>query len=433
MGCTGSNTNEEKKQEKKQQVKKDDKEIFDEKSNYLYCYSDGEKDLIQNLLKSKKFEKDEIIYNKVSIKADNNSSSFIEYLTIQTEKVKGQKYSGKYTFISSAVSSKEVLKIYVKINNNSIETLKNISGSNFQTVEIEYNLSENDCSIITLEINSIINTELESNLLSINFNYSGGYFCLNIKASEDLIYSNMNRETVNNFQKMSENEIIITGNKEENDLRILFKYKERKYKLSKNMKYFYYCDEEEIKDMETALNSIEIEEYRANIFAIKDIYNIKNDKCTAKTYMTFIYPNEEKRIVCANFFFKIKPNNNLKYINCKQNNETEISAELQAWNAFNIYFVLEKELFCTIELEYSFSLTNTRENTLKLDVNHNEMLLTKGYYSFLVHYEIDDIKEILKLSEMEKDKNDPIYQYKGKSFKKKFAMVLIWFILNKNK
>ena len=196
------------------------------------------------------------------------------------------------------------------------------------------------------------------------------------------------------------------------------------------MKYFYYCNENEIKDMETALNSVKLKDFDVNIFAIKDIYNIKNEKVTAKTYMTFIYPNNQHTTICANFFFKVKPGNNLEYISSKQNNEKEIKAKLETWNAFNMRFILEDELFCTIELDYSFSLRNVGGRNLSLEVDHNEMLLDKGFYECLIHYEMDNLKEIKQLSEIDYDRNDPIYKYKKKCFKNRFSNVMLAFICN---
>ena len=443
MGCTSSNSFGEEqpkpqRKAKKEEVKieegkkeeKEEKAKSDEKPNYLYCYSEEEIGIIQNLLKEKTFQKDQIIFNKVSINIDKDFSSYKEYLTIQTEKIKGQKYSGKYSFTSSVVLVQKKVLSTVKINNNSIETIKNKPTTDYQKIEIEYNLSENDNSIITLEINSLIETKINSNLLSINFSHSGSFFKLNIKTSEDFCYSNISRKTENIFKKISDQEIVLSGNNREHYLNITFKYKEGKFKLSKNMKYFYYCNEDEIRDMETALNSVKLKDFDVNIFAIKDIYNIKNEKVTAKTYMTFIYPNNQHTTICANFFFKVKPGNNLEYISSKQNNEKEIKAKLETWNAFNMRFILEDELFCTIELDYSFSLRNVGGRNLSLEVDHNEMLLDKGFYECLIHYEMDNLKEIKQLSEIDYDKNDPIYKYKKKCFKNRFSNVMLAFICN---
>ena len=112
MGCTSSNSFGEEQPKPQQKAKKEEVKIeegkkeekaekakSDEKPNYLYCYSEEEIGIIQNLLKEKTFQKDQIIFNKVSINIDKDFSSYKEYLTIQTEKIKGQKYSGKYSFI----------------------------------------------------------------------------------------------------------------------------------------------------------------------------------------------------------------------------------------------------------------------------------------------------------------------------------------------
>ena len=151
MGCAGSNSIAEEQPKENQKAKKEEKIIEEEeekeqkeKQNYLYCYSEEEKDLIQNILKEKKFEKDKIIFNKVIVDFNKDFTSFKEYLTIQTEKIRGQKYSGKYSFISSINIFPKNDSCTVKINNNSIETIKNIPSFNYKQIDIEYNLNEND-------------------------------------------------------------------------------------------------------------------------------------------------------------------------------------------------------------------------------------------------------------------------------------------------
>ena len=57
-------------------------------------------------------------------------------------------------------------------------------------------------------------------------------------------------------------------------------------------KAFYYCNEEELVNLEKSLNTIELKFKEMNIIGVKDIYNIKEGICFAKTFVTFFRPSE---------------------------------------------------------------------------------------------------------------------------------------------
>ena len=128
-----------------------------------------------------------------------------------------------------------------------------------------------------------------------------------------------------------------------------------------------------------------------NFFGIKDFYIIKNKKVYVKSYITLIHfryfsindydGNDHKSF--------IKFLNDLKIIYSKCNNrENSYEAKENALDLY--YFLYPEEQFCTVEIEYCYSL----ENKEKFDyVRFEHGNCGNGfYYQLSINYDINEYK-----------------------------------------
>ena len=99
-----------------------------------------------------------------------------------------------------------------------------------------------------------------------------------------------------------------------------------------------------------------------NIIGVKDIYKIKEGLCIAKTFVTFFRPSKGVDCPGGNYLYDLDEYDDLKFINSKDNNK---QANMKIFtpesfigkNYLNFHFSLvEKEYFCTIEIDYSFKI-----------------------------------------------------------------------------
>ena len=100
------------------------------------------------------YNPDDVISYMATIEIDIDNINYTEFLTIQTAKKEGENYSRTYKYKSNLVKGKD-LKPYIFINKNLIESQKveeNGNEDEILEVEMNYNLKENNNSIITFEI-----------------------------------------------------------------------------------------------------------------------------------------------------------------------------------------------------------------------------------------------------------------------------------------
>ena len=244
------------------------------------------------------------------INIDDNNTTYKEYVTIQTGKKDGQAYSGKFNFKSNIVKGNE-LTTNVKINNISIETIKqkeNKFESDCLEVEIDYNLNENDSSIMTIELNTnsetkMIDTDDYIHFLCFDFRSpASSYFKLNAKCSSMFKYSNISRKPKNKLEEISPMEILLAGKEYEDNNTITFRMQFEDYDLNKHDENIHNCDTMELFSLNYALNSVGLNYGNTNIFGIKDIFDVSiSGECKAKSYIYLIYPTKPNTVLSTFF------------------------------------------------------------------------------------------------------------------------------------
>ena len=280
----------------------------------------------------------------------------------------------------------------VKINNIPIETIKQ-KENKFEydclEIEIDYNLNENDNSIMTIELNTnsvtkMIHTSTDVNFLCFNFKSPSGssYFKLNAKCSQWFKYSNIYKKPKNKLEEISPIEILLAGKEYEYDNRITFRKQFEYYHLEQSFENYYNRDETELCNLDYAINSVGLSYGVENIFGIKDIFDISEDgECNAKSFIYFIHPIKSFVDISPEFYLKLEQYS-LKLIDSKINN-TQEKCYVENGEIIIPYNLICQQ-FCTVELDYSFSLREIDDEKSQyqynLCVNHKN-LLDKGFYS----------------------------------------------------
>lgn len=409
-----------------------EQEIKEEKPNSFYGFSEEEVEAIQSLLSKNKYEPNDIIGYKAEIEFDSANSYYNEYLIVQTGKQEGQKYAGKYKFTSNLVRGIN-LKPHVFLNKTVIESKRvkqNKNDYDHLEVEIDYNLNESDSSIITIKIMTdakpkLIQTDNEVYFLVIYFkSYDKSFLNLNVKWSEEFYFSNSGHATKNKFELISKQELNLSGTEyEENSFHFRYDYGQDGFELNNYMKYFNNCNEEDLANLQLAVNSVGLIYLDVNVFGIKDIFDIYSTReCKAKTFIYFIYPTESNTYTSANFFFELEQNS-VQLIKSRVNNEEgdrNKVVNMRDFDLINIYFRLRNEQFCVVELDYTFKLKDINDINPKfgynLCINHKNLLIG-GFYSCEINMEYQNMIEIkssgLSIDTVDKSENRMKLKYKG--------------------
>ena len=397
------------------------------KPESFYCFTDEEVEIIQSLLSEKKYEPDDYISYITYINIDDTNTTYKEYATIQTGKKDGQAHSGKFNFQSNIVKGNE-LTTNVKINNIPIETIKqkeNKYESECLEVEIDYNLNENDSSIMTIELNTnsetkMIDTDNYIHFLCFDFRSpASSYFKLNAKCSSMFKYSNISRKPKNKLEEISPTEILLAGKEYEDNNTITFRQLFRDYDLNGDVENIYNCDTMELYSLNYALNSVGLNYGNTNIFGIKDIFDIVSisGECKAKSYIYLIYPTEPNTVL-STFFFLDLEQNSLKLIDSKVNNAQQ-KCDVSSDGEIIIPYNLTDQQFCTVELDYSFNLRKIDDRNSPYDYNlcvKHKNLLDKGFYSCEINLRFSEYQILsngLYCDDFDKDRETTRLKYKG--------------------
>ena len=408
------------------------------KPESFYCFTDEEVEIIQSLLSEKKYEPDDYISYMTYINIDDTNTTYKECVTIQTGKKDGQAHSGKFNFQSKMVKGNE-LTTNVKINNIPIETIKqkeNKYESECLEVEIDYNLNENDSSIMTIELNTnsetkMIDTDNYIHFLCFDFRSpASSYFKLNTKCSSIIKYSNIYKKPKNKLEEISPMEILLAGKEYEDNNTITFRKQFRDYDLNGDVENIYNCDTMELYSLNYALNSVGLNYGNTNIFGIKDIFDVNiSGECKAKSYIYLIYPTKPNTVL-SSFFFLDLEQNSLKLINSKVNNAQQ-KCDVSSDGEIIIPYNLRDQQFCTVELDYSFKLreiVDKNEQYYNLCVKHKN-LLDKGFYSCEINLrfcEYQILSNGLYCDDFDKDRETTKLKYKGFKIENPLIMLNLW-------
>ena len=384
-----------------------EQEVKEESPISFYGFSKEEVETVQSLLSKNKYGPNEVIGYKAEIEFDAANSYYTEYLIVQTAKEDGKKYSGKYKFKSN-IARGQYMNLHAFLNKTQIDSKKAKANKyDYLEIEMDYNLNENDSSIITISVMTDIRTELILTAYEVYFvviyfsSYDKSFFKLNIKWSEQFYFSNTRKEIKNKLEFISKQELILSGTEYLADsFHFRYDYGQRGYELDNNMKYFNNCDAEELLSLQIAANSVGLIYQDVNIFGIKDIFDISSTReCGAKTFIYLIYPTERNTYSSANFFFELEQNS-IELIQSKINNEENDRCKVQNLGKFdiiNVYFGLKNEQFCVVELDYTFELKDIRDTNpnfgYNLCVNHKNLLIG-GFYSCEIKMEHQNMIEI---------------------------------------
>lgn len=393
-------------------------------NNYLYCYNNEEIKKIQNLLKEKKFKPNDIIYHKTLVQIKRDFTIYKEYKTILTDKKNGETFNSNYKFISSTIT--DIPEDYsIKINNKDIKTCKinqMIAQYNIEC-SFSFNLSPEDNSIVTFEINAKIKTNIYHTIVRVYFSFQKCPFSFFIHCCDEFYFICTSSAPFSKLIKISPQKILLFGDKYENYLIFGFKQKGGYIPLPKQDKAFYYCSEEELMKLEKSLNTIELKFKQMNIIGVKDIYKIKEGICFAKTFVTFFRPSEGVDCPGGNYIYDLDEYDDLKFINSKDNNK---QANMKIFKPENFigknylnfhYSLVEKEYFCTIEIDYSFKI-KFQKTCYIMNVGHDQ-IPDGSYFQFIVLFE-DNIKYFKFPRNTQYFTNVPEYHIKIDTFYKHY-------------
>ena len=374
--------------------------ILQEKPKNCYCYTDEEYLEIYELLNKNNynFEKDSMIYYKANYEIEDSTIHLKEYITIKTKKEEGKVYNSSFEYSTISITSNNFLALfYVKLNKINFQNFEYTKNNCQLSFIFNYNLSENDDSIITFEIDIALTLKINLCFTFILFKFF--YKCnyrINIKSISDLFDFYSFEDWIcgqNTLLKISPKEIQFKGKNVQQISYFIFKLKDSYISLNKKDPAFYCYDDTEMVNLEKAINNIEISCGKMCIFSYKDFYTIQSNICYVKSYMTFLYINNPDGI---NISFKhfLPEITDLKFINLKFNNNEENSSCEKNGSIENdgmrLTFNIPANIhFGTLEIDYSFSIRLYR-SSMHLILISTKNLSFGGYFQLYISIK-DDI------------------------------------------
>lgn len=419
--------------------KKDDiQKILNEKRNIFYCYNEEEYSEMNELVNKNDFTEDSMIYYKAKYEILDSIILLREYITIKTKKEEGKPYSSSFEYSNESVSNYNLISLkYVKLNKANFQTEYSINNIKISFL-FNYNLLENDDSIITFEISSELKTRINLFMTFIIFKFF--YKCnyrINFIYSKDLIefYSlDSGPFGKNTLSTISPNEILFKGKNVQPISYFIFKLKGSYLSLKKNNAAFYCYDENEMANLEKAVNNIKISCHNICIFSYKDFYTIQSNTCFVKSYITFIYINNPEGIYYSSEHF-LPEKKDLKFINLKYNgnelDEYQKGQNCVTNEGINLTFnIPANEYFGTLELDYSFSIRQPKSGSPSILIDSKNLCLG-GYFQLFVNIK-DDIYYSYYLyrkgNDYEKKEKDitwrTFYEAKPKKFFNKLYLMI---------
>lgn len=199
---------------------------------------------------------------------------------------------------------------------------------------------------------------------------------------------------------VSPQEIFFAGDKDDFCIYFVFKLKEFNFNLIQNykdIKAFYPYPESTIEVLDKVINTVKFKPGIPNVIAIKDIYNIIENRIYAKTYVTIAMPDNNEKGLKAEYPHYIPEYDNLRlnYIKCdnvNMNSRDESIKNEHTTNSMVADYIIEPgQYFCTLEFDYFFTLrpNNLANGEFIMEI-YPDNLSIGGYYELCINYRDGD-------------------------------------------
>ena len=413
-----------------------------------YCYDANEIKKIEQICMQRPFQNNDVIYYKANILINKDYTYYNEYYTIRTMKQKGLEYKSFIKLASASVQG-NIESFTLKINNKILlENKEHIyMPKNRGLVPYSnYELKPEDNNLVTFEIEAKVKTDIYLGITDVIYRYINCFSKYNIKSSNDFEYTTVTtkKDIVNDFRIVSPQEIFLAGDKDDFCLYFAFKLKEFNFNLTqkyKEIKAFYPYPESTIEVLDKVINTVKFKPCIPNVIAIKDIYNIIENRIYAKTYVTIAMPDNTEKGIKHEYPHYILEYDNLRLNSIKCDNIAMDEREMNLRNFYiknsmvGDYIIEPGQYFCTLEFDYFFTL---RPNNLsKGEFIHQlypDNLSIGGYYELCINYRDEDFVGYVfrKEANLVEDPNYrikfiDIFSFEAKSLDKDFYNYIMFY------
>ena len=330
-----------------------------------YCYDDNDIEKIKQICMQRPFQNNDVIYYKANININNDYTYFNEYYTIRTMKQQGLEYKSFIKLVSASIQG-HIESFTLKKNNKILLESKELIfiPKNRELAPFSnYELEPNESNLVTFELEAKVKTDIYLGITNVTYRYIKCFSKYNIKSSNDFEYTTFTtkRDVVNDLRIVSPQEIFYAGDKDDFCIYFAFKLKEFNFNLTqiyKEIKAFYPYPESTIEVLDKVINTVKFKPCIPNVIAIKDIYNIIENRIYAKTYVTIALPDNNEKGVKHEYPHYIPEYDHLSinYIKCDNIPMNERDVVLKNWNIKNSmvadYIMDPGQFFCTLEFDY---------------------------------------------------------------------------------
>lgn len=427
-------TSTEQKKENKQQVENIQKE---EKYNKpfipgAYLYTIEEQNFIQKMYEESrgKEDKNQLLFYKQVIKRNKKITNHKEIFTLK-KKATNNSYDHFY-FKSPSIKARDanVISRYYFTKNEKISMTSELIMKQYiwHDFLIFYSDSNED-QLLTFEIITEYQTPVHKMLTFIPFDLQNDKdkkieyditnckkIKINIEYAACFSFLGMNNDNLylKNLKKKWEGPcapIEYEGSGLEYYV-FNFSYVNFNIALEHGKPHLYCYDFPEINKLNQAIQNIKFNSEETNVIGIKDFFSIKNKVVNVKSFIIFIRFRDYESINSFyqdTLFYYVEDRNNLKITKVKCNNQMNSSGTIMGHYLQLIYELKPKEYFCTVEVEYSYSLKCSGQYDTTL-IGHDYM--GEGfYYSLMINYDPNEYSGFAFLRnqntyEFKKDKSE---------------------------
>lgn len=404
-------TSPEQKKENKQQVEKIQKEEKYSKPFIpaAYLYTDEEQDIIQKMYEESKGkdDKNQLLFYKQVIKRNKSITNHKEIFTLKKRKTTSI-CNDHFYFKSPSIKARDanVISRCFFTKNEKFSMTSDLIMKQYIWHDFVIFLSDlNEDPLLTFEIITEYKTPVHKMLTFIPFDLQKDK---EKKIEYDITYCkkikiNIEYAACFSFLCMNYDNLYLKNLKKEWDGPVApikyegsgleycvfnFSYVNFNMALESGKPHLYCYSIPEINKLNQAIHNIKFNSEITNIIAIKDFFSIKNKIVNVKSFITFIRFRDYESInnyLQDTLFYFVEDINNLKITKVKYNNKMNSSGTIEGHYLKLIFELNPKEYFCTVEVEYSYSLkcSNQIDTT---SISHDYM--GEGfYYSLSVNYD----------------------------------------------
>ena len=372
-------------------------------------YTNEELDFIQKMYEESQGKEDKnlILFYKQTIKLQKKITNITEIFTVKKRKPTNNNYNVHFYFKSPSlrVSDVNVISRYIYAKNEKFSMCSDLIKKKHIWHDFLIFLSDsNEDQLLTFEIITEYTTPINKMLTFIPFDLGNekdeniDYDITNCKKisihieyqvcfsflgmNNDIYLKNLIKNWVG--PRMS---IDFEGNALEYYV-FNFSYVNYNILLDSKDPSLYCYDYNEKNNLNEAIHNIKFNSEKLNIIGIKDIYSIKNKIINVKSFITFIKFRDHVSINIHyedTLFYYVEKTDNLKITKVICNNKINTSGTKGGHYLNLIYNLIPKQLFCTVELEYSYSL-KCSDKCDTTSIAHDYMG-ENFYYSLIVNYD----------------------------------------------